>query len=75
MPIATLDTTKLAVKLPAVAKLPLVVQKNDYSDINKTTDSNHYVMTYNWNVYFPDKLENIYLDYNNCIQIRNSNEG
>lgn len=57
------------------AKLPFVVQRNDYSDINKTNDSNHYVMTYNWNVYFPDKLKNIYLDHNNCVQMRNSNEG
>jgi len=55
------------------AKLPLVVQKKDYSDINKTVDSNHYVMTYNWNVYFPDKLENAYLDYDKCLQMRNEN--
>jgi hypothetical protein len=53
------------------AKLPLIVQKTGYSDINGTIDSNHYIMTYNWNVYFPDKLENVYLDYNNCIKIRN----
>ena len=33
------------------AKLPLIVQKRDYSDINKTFDSNYYVITYNWNVY------------------------
>jgi GR25 family glycosyltransferase involved in LPS biosynthesis len=56
------------------AKLPLVVQKRDYSDINKTFDSNHYVMTYNWNVYFPDKLEGKYLDYDKCLELRNNNE-
>ena len=56
------------------AKLPLIVQKRDYSDINKTIDSNHYVMTYNWNVYFPDKLDGKYLDYDRCIQLRNDNE-
>jgi DNA-dependent RNA polymerase auxiliary subunit epsilon len=57
------------------AKLPLIVQKRDYSDINKTFDSNHYVMTYNWNVYFPDKLDGVYLDYDKCLELRNNNEG
>jgi GR25 family glycosyltransferase involved in LPS biosynthesis len=56
------------------AKLPLVVQKSGYSDINKTMDSNHYIMTYNWNVYFPDKLESVYLDHGRCVEIRNQNE-
>ena len=56
------------------AKLPLVVQKRDYSDINKTVDSNHYVMTYNWNVYFPDKLDTVFLDYDKCLELRNRNE-
>jgi DNA-dependent RNA polymerase auxiliary subunit epsilon len=56
------------------AKLPLVVQKRDYSDINKTFDSNHYAMTYNWNVYFPDKLDGKYLDYDKCLELRNNNE-
>ena len=54
------------------AKLPLIVQKNDFSDINRTTDSNHYLMTYNWNVYCPDKLDGVYLDYNKCLEIRNN---
>jgi GR25 family glycosyltransferase involved in LPS biosynthesis len=54
------------------AKLPLIVQKRDYSDINKTFDSNHYVMTYNWNVYYPDKLDNVFLDYDKCLEIRNN---
>ena len=56
------------------AKLPLVVQKKDYSDINKTIDSNFYVMTYNWNVYFPDKLGGRYMDYDKCLELRNNNE-
>lgn len=55
------------------AKLPLVVQKQDYSDINKTIDSNHYIMTYNWNVYMPFKLDGKYLDYQNCLNERNEN--
>jgi GR25 family glycosyltransferase involved in LPS biosynthesis len=56
------------------AKLPLAVQKKGYSDINKTIDSNFYLMTYNWNVYFPDKIEGRYMDYNKCIELRNNNE-
>lgn len=56
------------------AKLPLIVQKKDYSDINKTMDSNFYVMTYNWNVYFPDKISNEYMDYERCLKIRDKNE-
>ena len=56
------------------ATLPLVVQKYDFSDINKTMDSNHYVMTYNWNVYCPDKLDNRFLEYNKCLEMRNNNE-
>lgn len=53
------------------AKYPLVVQKTGFSDINGTIDTNHYLMTYNWNVYLPDKLENVYLDYKNCLNLRN----
>lgn len=56
------------------AKLPLVVQKQDYSDINKTIDSNFYIMTYNWNGYFPDKLDAKYMDYNKCLELRKNNE-
>ena len=55
------------------AKLPLVVQRKGFSDINQTIDSNHYIMTYNWNVYFPDKLDNVYLDFDNCLKLRNEN--
>jgi hypothetical protein len=56
------------------SKLPLVIQKKDYSDINKTVDSNFYVMTYNWNAYFPDKLDGRYMDYDKCLEMRNNNE-
>lgn len=55
-------------------KLPLITQKKGYSDINGTIDSNHYVMTYNWNIYVPDKLDGKYLDWDNCLQMRNRNE-
>lgn len=56
------------------SKLPLITQKKGYSDINGTIDSNHYVMTYNWNIYVPDKLDGKYLDWDNCLQMRNRNE-
>lgn len=55
------------------AKFPIIVQKSDYSDINQAYDSNHYTMTYNWNVYCPDRLDNHFLDYNSCLSMR-SNE-
>jgi len=56
------------------AKLPLITQKKGYSDINKTIDSNHYIMTYNWNVYCPDKLDGFYFDYDKCVEFRIHNE-
>jgi GR25 family glycosyltransferase involved in LPS biosynthesis len=51
---------------------PIMVQTNDYSDINKTNDSNHYLMTYNWNVYCPYKLPSNMLDHELCKNIRNN---
>jgi len=51
-------------------KLPIVVQRNYYSDINKTFDKNHYIMTYNWNGYCPDKLPAKYLDQEYCIDMK-----
>jgi GR25 family glycosyltransferase involved in LPS biosynthesis len=46
--------------------LLLTTQHNDYSDINKTFDNNHYILTYNWNAYLPDKLSNIMMDFDYC---------
>jgi len=51
--------------------LPIVVQRPDFSDINKTYDTNHYLMTYNWNVYCPIKLESRMLDYDLCQSLKN----
>lgn len=48
----------------------ITTQKNDYSDINKTFDGNHYLLTYNWNAYLPDKIEGRFLDYNTCLKER-----
>jgi len=52
------------------AKLPLTVQRQGYSDINKTVDSNFFTMTYNWNVYMPFKLDEKYFNYQNCLKER-----
>ena len=46
--------------------LMLSTQKNDFSDINKTFDNNHYKLTYNWNVYVPDKIDVSMRDYDYC---------
>lgn len=51
-------------------KYPLITQRADFSDINRTFDSNHYVMTYQWNHYYPDKLDNQYLDFDYCLNLR-----
>jgi GR25 family glycosyltransferase involved in LPS biosynthesis len=53
-------------------KLPIVTQKNDFSDINKTMDKNHYLITYNWNHYMPFKLPSNYLDLTYCEEVRNN---
>lgn len=52
-------------------KLPLATQRPGFSNINHTNDSNHYLITYNWNVYSPDKITPKYFDYNTCVRERN----
>lgn len=49
---------------------PLVTQRPVFSDINLTNDNNHYVMTYNWNLYTPHKLSSHFLDFEYCRKIR-----
>lgn len=46
--------------------LLLTTQQNDYSDINKTFDNNHYILTYNWNAYLPDKVSAQMYDFEYC---------
>jgi GR25 family glycosyltransferase involved in LPS biosynthesis len=53
--------------------LPLVVQRADHSDINNTYDSNHYCMTYNWNVYCPNKIDSQMLDFDFCEKLKYEN--
>lgn len=73
IPIDVFLDTAVYPNIKSVAcKLPFIVQKDDYSDINKTYDSNHYLMTYNWNVYMPFKLPQKYLDYTITNSERNS---
>jgi len=52
-------------------KLLLTTQQNDFSDINHTVDNNHYILTYNWNVYVPNKLSPQMFDFNYCKNLRN----
>jgi GR25 family glycosyltransferase involved in LPS biosynthesis len=51
-------------------KLPLAVQKNGYSDINKTFDNNYFLIAYNWGVYTPEKLSQHYLNQDYAISIK-----
>jgi len=44
----------------------ITTQQNDFSDINKTFDKNHYILTYNWNAYLPDKLPMQMYDFEYC---------
>lgn len=46
--------------------LLITTQQNDFSDINKTFDNNHYILTYNWNAYLPDKLSHQLGDFEYC---------
>jgi len=49
---------------------PLITQRPIYSDINFTNDNNHYVITYNWNLYSPHKLPTSLLDFEHCKNLR-----
>lgn len=53
------------------SSLPIVTQKNGFSDINNTNDNNHYLITYNWNLYTENKLNTRYFDINYCEQEKN----
>jgi GR25 family glycosyltransferase involved in LPS biosynthesis len=48
------------------SSLPIVTQINDFSDINHGHYNNHYLMTYNWNLYTQNKLEPALLDLAYC---------
>jgi GR25 family glycosyltransferase involved in LPS biosynthesis len=52
--------------------LPIVTQQVGFSDINKTTDNNHYLITYNWNLYTKNKLDVSYYDINYCDKLKHS---
>ena len=42
--------------------LPVALQRNNFSNINKTYDNNYYLISYNWNVYSPNKLDTKYFN-------------
>lgn len=46
--------------------LPIVTQKNGFSDINNTNDNNHYLITYNWNLYTNNKINTHYYNIKYC---------
>lgn len=52
------------------SSLPIVTQTNNFSDIGGQFYNNHYTMTYNWNGYTQNKLENNLMDLEYCIKIR-----
>jgi len=54
------------------AKYPVVTQIDNYSDINKTNDRNHFLITYNWNQYIYPLPPSI-MNYDYCLNLRNNN--
>ena len=50
---------------------PVVTQKNGFSDINNTHDNNHYLITYNWNLYTENKISGAYYDIEYCEKEKN----
>lgn len=56
------------------SSLPIVTQIDDYSDINKGFYNNHYLMTYNWNLYTSNILDSQMLDLNYCKSQKKYND-
>lgn len=52
---------------------PLVTQVAGFSDINRTIDNPHYLMTYNWDSYITKLPKNLF-DHDYCLNLRNNNE-
>lgn len=50
--------------------LLITTQRDDFSDINKTFDTNHYKLTYNWSQYLPDKLPKAMEDADYCKNLK-----
>ena len=46
--------------------IPIITQRNSFSDNNNTVTKNHYTMTYNWNVYCENKITHLYYDIDYC---------
>jgi GR25 family glycosyltransferase involved in LPS biosynthesis len=51
--------------------IPIITQRSGFSDINQTHDNNHYMITYNWNLYTENKINTRYFDINYCEQEKN----
>lgn len=52
--------------------LPVVTQYNDFSDINRTFDNNHMIMTYQWNTHIT-KLPQAVMDMEYVVEQRKLN--
>jgi len=46
--------------------IPIITQRGGFSDINQTDDNNHYMITYNWNLYTKNQISGQYYDANYC---------
>lgn len=56
------------------SSVPIVTQTNNFSDISGEFYNNHYIITYNWNLYTENKLTPELLSLDKCRKIRNENE-
>ena len=54
--------------------LPIVSQRPSFSNINKSHDNNHYLLTYNWNLYTQNKLPNAHMSFKTCHDLRATND-
>lgn len=52
------------------SSLPIVSQINDFSDINQSAYNPHYIITYNWNLYTTNKIDQKLYDMGYAKSIR-----
>lgn len=52
------------------SSLPIITQTNNFSDVGNTFYNNHYLMTYNWNTFTENKLDNQLLDLDYCKKLK-----
>jgi GR25 family glycosyltransferase involved in LPS biosynthesis len=52
------------------SSLPIVTQINDFSDINQSNYNPHYIITYNWNLYTENKIDQKLFDIGYAKSVR-----